>query len=202
MKLLALTLFAYKGPEATPITLGMASDLSSFGYFQRGSVREMLQFTSRTIVQRAAPGQRLTVQQEDYFCHVHVRDSGLAAVAVCDKDYPPTAAFSVAAKVMEEYAAASAPAEPWRDAAADDASAQGVLEPALVKYQDPVAADKLTKIQRDLDETKVVLHQTIDSVLRRGEKLDSLVDKSADLSMASQMFYKQARKTNSCCRMM
>jgi synaptobrevin family protein YKT6 len=48
----------------------------------------------------------------------------------------------------------------------------------------------------------VVLHQTIDSVLRRGEKLDSLVDKSADLSMASQMFYKQARKTNSCCRMM
>lgn len=49
---------------------------------------------------------------------------------------------------------------------------------------------------------QVVLHQTIDSVLRRGEKLDSLVDKSADLSMASQMFYKQARKTNSCCRMM
>jgi hypothetical protein len=56
-----------------------------------------------------------------------------------------------------------------------------------------VAADKLTKIQKDLDETKVILHQTIDSVLRRGEKLDSLVDKSADLSLASQMFYKQVR---------
>jgi len=67
--------------------------------------------------------------------------------------------------------------------------------------QDPVAADKLTKIQKDLDETKVILHQTIDSVLRRGEKLDTLVDKSSDLSLASQMFYKQARKTNSCCRM-
>jgi hypothetical protein len=189
---------------------------------------------------------------------------------------------------MEEYAAASS-GEPWRTAAADDASAQSVLEPALERYQDPVAADKLTKIQRDLDETKVrgfgrvrrfarphgapprrsrgtdgcaarrgaarrraaarvcahggcsggvcwvagggrttarralssrytacrraarrcrransqiVLHQTIDSVLKRGEKLDSLVDKSADLSMASQMFYKQARKTNSCCRLM
>jgi hypothetical protein len=56
-----------------------------------------------------------------------------------------------------------------------------------------VAADKLTKIQKDLDETKVILHQTIDSVLRRGEKLDTLVDKSADLSLASQMFYKQVR---------
>jgi synaptobrevin family protein YKT6 len=71
----------------------------------------------------------------------------------------------------------------------------------LASAQDPVAADKLTKIQKDLDETKVILHQTIDSVLRRGEKLDTLVDKSADLSLASQMFYKQARKTNSCCRM-
>lgn len=63
-------------------------------------------------------------------------------------------------------------------------------------------ADKLSKIQKDLDETKVILHETIDSMLARGEKLENLVDKSNDLSMASQMFYKQARKTNSCCRMM
>jgi hypothetical protein len=32
-----------------------------------------------------------------------------------------------------------------------------VAEAALVKYQDPVAADKLTKIQKDLDETKVCI---------------------------------------------
>ena len=68
--------------------------------------------------------------------------------------------------------------------------------------QDPAQADKLTKIQRDLDETKVVLHKTIESMLERGEKLDNLVDKSNDLSIASQMFYKQAKKTNSCCKMM
>ncbi len=49
---------------------------------------------------------------------------------------------------------------------------------------------------------QVVLHKTIESMLERGEKLDALVDKSTDLSMASQMFYKQARKTNSCCKMM
>lgn len=68
--------------------------------------------------------------------------------------------------------------------------------------QDHTAADKIAKIQKDLDETKIILHQTIDSVLKRGEKLDALVDKSNDLSLASQMFYKQAKKTNSCCRLM
>ena len=76
------------------------------------------------------------------------------------------------------------------------------LSTCVGSVQDPAQADKLTKIQRDLDETKVILHKTIESMLERGEKLDSLVDKSSDLSMASQMFYKQARKTNSCCKMM
>lgn len=33
----------------------------------------------------------------------------------------------------------------------------------------------------------VLQHKTIDSVLARGEKLDSLVEKSSDLSMASQV---------------
>jgi len=35
--------------------------------------------------------------------------------------------------------------------------------------------------------------------LERGEKLDDLVAKSQGLSDASKMFYKTARKTNSCC---
>lgn len=33
-------------------------------------------------------------------------------------------------------------------------------------------------------------HKTIDSVLERGEKLDTLVDKSTDLSAASQVRYR------------
>lgn len=40
--------------------------------------------------------------------------------------------------------------------------------------QNPEAADKLAKIQRDLDETKIILHKTIESVLDRGEKLDQV----------------------------
>lgn len=45
----------------------------------------------------------------------------------------------------------------------------------------------------------VLQHQTIDAVLERGVKLDDLVERSDDLSKASKMFYKQAKKTNSCC---
>lgn len=243
MKLIAVAMFRQPdgGVDAggAPVALGMAADLTGFGYFQRASVREMISFLARTIVQRTQPGSRQTVRQDDYYCHVvcHAGDGpngggGLAGVAVTDRDYPATAAFCVVAKAIEELesppsraggagfsggagagaaagtsaagGAATPPLPPfdWRAAPGDCEGALPVLESCLARYQDPAAADKLTKIQRDLDETKVILHQTIDSVLRRGEKLDALVDKSADLSMASQMFYKQARRTNSCCKMM
>ena len=73
------------------------------------------------------------------------------------------------------------------------------LDGYLAKYQDPAAADKVTKIQKDLEDTTQILHKTIDSVLERGVKLDNLVERSDDLSRQSKLFYKQAKKTNSCC---
>lgn len=61
----------------------------------------------------------------------------------------------------------------------------------IVKYQDPRQADSIMKIQQELDETKIVLHKTIESVLERGEKIDNLVARSEGLSSASKMFYTQ-----------
>lgn len=58
------------------------------------------------------------------------------------------------------------------------------------------------RIQKELDETKITLHKTIESVLQRGEKIDDLVSKSDGLSAQSKMFYTQAKKQNSCCVVM
>lgn len=76
------------------------------------------------------------------------------------------------------------------------------LKEYILKYQDPHQADSIMKIQRELDETKIVLHKTIESVLQRGEKIDDLVAKSDGLSSQSKMFYQQAKKQNSCCLVM
>lgn len=200
VKLTAVQIWKYNGPDKDPFLLGNAADLSSFGFFQRGTVGEMLTFVGRTVARKTQVGQRQTVQQEEYYCHVQNKD-GLVGIAFVDADYPVRAGFCVVSKVLEDFALLKG--EAWRGATADaPGEAEALLQDALQKYQNPEAADKLAKIQRDLDETKIILHKTIESVLDRGEKLDQLVDKSADLSMASQLFYKQARKANSCCRFM
>ena len=66
--------------------------------------------------------------------------------------------------------------------------------------QDPRKADKLTAIQTQLDEVKDVMHVNIEQLMQRGETLDSLMDKSQDLSQASVHFYQQSKRANSCCQ--
>ena len=73
---------------------------------------------------------------------------------------------------------------------------------ATAENQDPAKVDKITAIQKELEDTAAVLHKTIDGVLERGVKLDQLVANAHDLSKYSKMGsgYKQAKKTNnSCC---
>lgn len=164
-------------------------------------MKEFLVFTTRTVSRKTSVGQRQTVQQDEYFCHAYNRD-GLVGIAFADREYPVRAGFSVVNKVLDDFESRHG-GDRWRGARSDTFTEEDPeLQSALQRYQDPLQADKLTKIQQDLDETKIILHQTIESVLDRGEKLDNLVDKSNDLSIASQMFYKQARKTNSCCNFM
>lgn len=52
----------------------------------------------------------------------------------------------------------------------------------------------MTKVQAELDETKIILHNTMESLLARGRKLDDLVSKSEVLGIQSKVFYKTARK--------
>jgi synaptobrevin family protein YKT6 len=67
------------------------------------------------------------------------------------------------------------------------------LKDYIQKYQKPEEADSLMRIQKELDETKVVMQKTIESVMQRGEKIDDLVAKSDGLSAQSKMFYTQVR---------
>ncbi|KAI9881702.1 MAG: palmitoyltransferase, partial [Watsoniomyces obsoletus] len=76
------------------------------------------------------------------------------------------------------------------------------LEGYIEKYQKPEDVDSITRAQQELNETKIILHKTIESVLERGEKIDNLVQKSDGLSASSKMFYQQAKKQNSCCVVM
>ncbi|GAA6020154.1 hypothetical protein JCM10207_006278 [Rhodosporidiobolus poonsookiae] len=195
------------GSSSTPaIAVAAAQDLSSFSFYQRGAIGEFMNFFSRTVAERTPAGQRQSVQENNYTAHAYSRQSdSLVGVIVTDQEYPVRVAFSLLNKILDEFST-KIPRTQVEDAAnkGRQAGKQNLIDyqplnEYLQKYQDPKQADAIMKVQQELDETKIVLHKTIESVLERGEKLDSLVDKSAALSASSKSFYKTAKKQNSCC---
>lgn len=195
VKLYALSIL-YKNPTSAT-TLKAAYDVESFSFFQRGSVKEFMSFVSKTIVERTQISSRQSVKEGDYMCHVYVRADNLSAVLISDHEYPRRVAHTVITKVMDDFNA-KYPQSTW-ETLSESMIDFSQLNVYLAKYQNPNEADALYKMQNDLDETKIILHNTLEAVLQRGEKLDDLVSKSEGLSAQSKAFYKTARKTNSCC---
>lgn len=60
-------------PNQSCTVLSSASDLSSFSFYQRGSVGEFMSFFSKTIAERTPQGERQSVQENQYTAHVYNR---------------------------------------------------------------------------------------------------------------------------------
>ncbi|KAI4955266.1 hypothetical protein J4E91_001124 [Alternaria rosae] len=208
-----------KNETKPAIELCAERDLSSFGRFTRGSVGEFpelwqvtrteghkliavqMSFTAKTVASRTLPGQRQDVEESDYTFHAYGRSEGVCGLMITDHEYPSLVAHQLLSKVCDEFLS-KYPRSAFANATESANMSYPELKDYIVKYQDPQQADSIMKIQKELDETKIVLHKTIESVLERGEKIDNLVQKSDELSASSKMFYTQAKKQNSCCIVM
>jgi len=112
-------------------------------------------------------------------------------VAATNNDYDKRVAQSLLRKINDEFVTKYPPSAYANFQKGSPKLAYPELDEYIVKYQDWTKVDNLSQIQRDLDETKITIHKTIDSVLARGEKIDDLVAKSDGLSAQSKMFYTQ-----------
>lgn len=124
----------------------------------------------------------------DFTFHAYGRSEGVCGIIISDHAYPALVAHQLLSKVVDEFLEAN-PRSSW--ATGQPKIVMPQLKEYIDKYQDPHQADNILKIQKELDETKIVLHKTIESVLQRGEKIDDLVQKSDGLSSQSKMFYRE-----------
>ncbi|KAF4553635.1 Synaptobrevin-like protein 3 [Elsinoe fawcettii] len=189
-----------KNEDKPAVELCAERDLSSYSRFTRTSVGEFMSLFSKTVAERTRPGQRQDVEEQSYTFHAYARTEGVAGIIISDHEYPALVAHQLLSKILDEFLS-KYPRTAYQGTTPGELAFPQLKE-YITKYQDPAAADSIMKIQKELDETKIVLHKTIESVLERGEKIDSLVAKSDGLSAQSKMFYTQAKKQNSCCIVM
>jgi len=198
VQLIALSVWKHNG-DAEPIRLAESLKLDNFSMWTRSGVKENVTFACRTIVKRTEIGCRQTVGLTDipYKVHVYVRYDGLTCVLVSDDDYPVRVAFGLISKTLNTFS--EKVGDKWKRITKDQEVEPPFMKEDLTQFQDP-NNDKINKIQRDLDEIKDIMYKNIDELLKRGETLDALLDKSGDVSALSKQFYHKAKKQNSCCR--
>jgi synaptobrevin family protein YKT6 len=197
MKVLSVIIMAAR-EGASAIQLASAYSLDDISFWYRSSVKEVANFVSREVVTRSKAGSMLSVEHKEYMCHVRVCSNNLGVAVLADMEYPSRVAFALIQEVLDLFNKAYNESQ-WTKFTSDTSLNVAGLDEAVAKYQKPEEADKIMKIQKQLDETKDVLRKNIDQLLERGEKIETLAARSEDLSYQSKAFMTQSEKLNSCC---
>jgi synaptobrevin homolog YKT6 len=162
------------------------SQLSKIPFFYRSKVSEILRFIAVTVPPRCDASKRTTVQDGEFLVHVQIRKDGKEknqyALLITDSIYPNKVAHRFLGKIL-----------------ADGETNVDKLEKMVEMYQIPEVGDPISRLQRELDETKAILTVSLEKVLERGEKLDDLLEKTNMLSDSSRTFFRTARKNNRWC---
>jgi synaptobrevin family protein YKT6 len=165
---------------------------SLVSFLSRNVVHEFVSTFSKLVLSRVELGgsclsmdtEQVTIPElRKYVIHYRKFDSEFGITFVTTKDYDTRVAQEFIKKIS---------------CTAD----KNVILELFEKYSNPETVDSIIKIKKELNQVKETLIVTIDSVLARGEKLEDLMTKTKELSSNAQLFYKAAKKTNSCCQIM
>ena len=170
--------------------VAFVSEVNYLGFFYRSITSDTLRFMSALIAQRTPKGSRRVIDNEEGNSRVVVQSYQDVAIAVTtDREYPLPAAWRLIHEIREISFSHQ-----------DHKESLQSLQSLLHNYQDPTFNDKISRIQGTLDEIKCVMEENIKDILKRGESIETLVDKSEKLKDSSKIFIKEAKRQNQCCK--
>lgn len=155
-------------------------ELSSINWFGRSSTRELLTFFCTEIVRTISDDKKMTsVKHEETNYNLNIIKNSKDCVGmITDHEYPIRVSFSILQNLLNNKINTT---------------------DVITKFQDPLEFDQISRIQKNLLDTKSILMESIEQTLQRSENLDKLVEKSETLSTATKDFYDKSKKLNSCC---
>ena len=198
MRILSIHVFSlYK---AKPIILSSAFALSFVSIFQRGTLKDFLNFHSRLVIERVEKDTHAQVQLEKGICYAIANEDKIGVTIICDEEYPKRVAIDFVLKIHDNFKIFMNQNKLDLNNYDKDTDVKfDYITKEIEAWQDPSKKDNIMKLQNELNDVADIMKQNINELLNREESLESLMAKSQDLSSAYVNFYKQAKKTNSCC---
>ncbi len=200
MKILSIHIFSLY--QSKPIILSSAFSLSFISIFQRGTLKDFLNFHSRLVIERVAQDTHAQVQLEKGICYAIANSDKIGVTMICDEEYPKRVAIDFLLKIHNDFKTFVAEKKLDLNLYSSDTDVKYEhIATEIEEWQDPSKKDNLMKLQSELNDVTDIMRQNLNELLKREENLEKLMEKSNDLSATSVSFYKQAKKTNSCCNL-
>ena len=200
MKILSIHIFSLY--QSSPIILSSAFSLSFISIFQRGTLKEFLNFHSRLVIKRVERDKCVQVQLEKGICYALSSSDNLGLTMICDEEYPKRVAFDILFETKKNF-------EEFLKVKKVDLNLYTVdtdvkydyIKNEIEEWQDPSKKDNIMKLKEELYDLNEIMRQNLNELLKRNENLESLIIKSNELSNTSKNFYIYAKKTNRCCNL-
>jgi synaptobrevin family protein YKT6 len=187
MKIYAMYILHREGEKVT--TIDVEREFSDISFIYRKSAVELCDFAVNNLVTSPKPDPLISAQEKQ-FLFLMFRKDDAATVLITSDDYPTRVSFSICKELMNEHDKCGGKFPGGKCA---------LLHRAIVEYQQPQNADKILRIQQNMDECREIMTQNLQTALARGESLEQLAEKSAAISDQSKMFAREAAKMNRCC---
>ena len=200
MKILSIHIFSLY--QSSPIILSSAFSLSFISIFQRGTLKEFLNFHSRLVIKRVERDKCVQVQLEKGICYALSSSDNLGLTMICDEEYPKRVVFDILFETKKNF-------EEFLKVKKVDLNLYTVdtdvkydyIKNEIEEWQDPSKKDNIMKLKEELYDLNEIMRQNLNELLKRNENLESLIIKSNELSNTSKNFYIYAKKTNRCCNL-
>ena len=155
------------------------TDLSMFNYFIRTRIQDFMIASAKEIISRSENHSIVDVELNfnKKFYLVGVKNIDISCFIFTTEENPHTHLVALAKYIIHKELADSIPKN----------------------FEYITTELKYIQILRELDNIKYIMVENIDTLLKRGENLDNLVERTDHLSEESKIFYKRTKKMNSCC---
>ena len=162
-------------------------DVETFPYFKRPDIIKYTTSIAKIAVKSTNYGINQTLKLGDdvpFIVHTSCLNNGICACLIGDTEYPSNVAFSLLNRVLVNY----------------DKIDENFLQDLLKNYQNPTNFDKILKLQEEIANIKEIMQRNISEILKRGETLDTLIDKVDKLDESSKIFYHKTKQVTGCCK--
>ena len=136
---------------------------------------------------------RMSYVCDQHIFHIMVFE-GLTYMCMAEEDFGRRVAFSFLEDIKNRFTSAYGDRGRTALAYAFNEEFSRVLHKQMEHYSSSEEADKIDRVKADMDDVKNVMVDNIEKVLKRGEKIELLVDKTDNLNQQSIRFKKHSNQ--------